>query len=155
MSIQLIAVGDKMPAWITAGFINYQKRLVKPYQLTLTEIPLNKSHRPHAIKQALEKEASAMLAHIPKQAYCIALSLEGKQYTTEKLAQKMPTWLHQAHEIALLIGGPEGLHQRCLARADTQWSLSELTFPHPLVRIMVAEQLYRAMSIIQHHPYHK
>ena len=155
MGFKLIAIGDKMPAWVNAGFKEYQKRLAPPYELQLVEIPLSKHQRPHNITAAREKEALRMLAQIPKQSYCIALEAAPQQFDTPSLADKIPTWLDYAHDITLLIGGPEGLHPNCLKRANSTWSLSRLTFAHPLVRVIVAEQLYRAVSIILHHPYHK
>lgn len=155
MGFKLIALGDKMPRWVGAGFHEYQKRLPRIYQIKLIEIPLRKNHRPHNLKTAIEKETKAMLAHIPNNAYCIALDASGAMHNTEALAKKIPIWFDHSHDIVLLIGGPEGLHQDCLFRANEKWSLSKLTFPHPLVRVIVAEQLYRASSIIQHHPYHK
>ena len=96
-----------------------------------------------------------MLAAIPKGAYVIAMEVGGKNWSTEQLSQQLDNWLHGGCDVALLVGGPEGLAPACRARADQLWSLSPLTFPHPLVRVVLAEQLYRAWSLLKGHPYHR
>ncbi|MDH5593228.1 MAG: 23S rRNA (pseudouridine(1915)-N(3))-methyltransferase RlmH, partial [Gammaproteobacteria bacterium] len=102
-----------------------------------------------------EKEGQQMLAAIPKGAVVIALEVTGRQWDTPQLAQKLEQWMQDGHDVALLVGGPEGLAPECLARADAKWSLSALTMPHPLVRVVLAEQLYRAWTITRNHPYHR
>lgn len=96
-----------------------------------------------------------MLAAIPKGARVVALDVKGKPWSTEGLSSNMEEWMQDGRDVALLVGGPDGLDPRCLQQAQQRWSLSPLTFPHPLVRVIIAEQLYRAHSIIKNHPYHR
>ena len=96
-----------------------------------------------------------MLAAIPRGDRVIALDLSGASWTTEKLSNQLEGWMHSGSGVSLLVGGPDGLATECLSRADQRWSLSALTFPHPLVRVILAEQLYRSWSVMTHHPYHR
>ena len=154
MKIKLISIANKMPTWLDAGFYDYAKRLPHTCQLELIEIR-SKTRTKHAdIKRIMQQEAKIMLEKVAPQDYCIALEARGHVYSTEQLAKNLASWQQQGQNMALLIGGPEGLHTDCLARAQQSWSLSQLTFAHPLVRLIVAEQLYRAWSINQGHPYH-
>ena len=134
MKIQLIAVGTKMPEWVTTGFNEYQRRFPKDMPLELVEIPAGKRG---------------------KNARIVTLDIPGKPWTTEQLAQQLEVWKLDGRDVALLIGGPEGLAPECKALAEQSWSLSPLTLPHPLVRVVVAESLYRAWSITTNHPYHR
>lgn len=155
MKLQLLAVGQKMPAWITEGFHNYAKRLPSECALFLKEIApavRGKSGQPQKWQQ---EEGQRLLQQIPADHQVIALEVTGKSWSTEKLAEEMLRWQSDGRDISLLIGGPDGLSADCLARADKKWSLSPLTLPHPLVRVVVAEQLYRAWSINNNHPYHR
>lgn len=155
MRITLITIGRRMPAWIEQGYQEYAKRLPHDYRLELIEVELNKRGKNADLKRLIEREGELMLQAIAPGDYVIALDVLGKHWSTPQLAQ----FLQQKHELAenisLLVGGPEGLAPACLARANLKLSLSELTFPHPLVRVIIAEQLYRAWSIIQGHPYHR
>lgn len=144
-----------MPAWVSTGYAEYTKRLPNSIQLELIEIPLNKRHKNADISRLLGIESKQMLSTIASHDYVIALHRVGKAWSTEELAIQLERWLASGQTISLLIGGPEGLSQDCLNRANECWSLSNLTFPHPLVRVLVAEQLYRASSILAHHPYHR
>lgn len=144
-----------MPRWIRDGFQEYAQRLPREYPLYLKEIPLHRRRKGEHPSRQIELEGSQMIASIPKHCYVIALDKGGQQWSTEELAQHLARWSHQGQDLALLIGGPEGLAQVCLERAAVRWSLSQLTFPHALVRIIVAEQLYRAVSLLQGHPYHR
>jgi 23S rRNA (pseudouridine1915-N3)-methyltransferase len=143
--IKLISlVGHKMPAWVNTGFAEYAKRLPADYQLQLIDIPSRKHP-----KNSGEK---LLLAAQPP---IIALDRQGQSISTAQLAAYLQQW-HDAHQNpSLLVGGPDGLSPDCLKQAEKVWSLSALTFPHPLVRIILAEQIYRAWSIISHHPYHR
>lgn len=154
MHIHFICVGQKMPAWVTTGYNEYAKRLPNSCQLHLVEIPLRKRSKQDLVR-AQREESKQMLAAIPEQAYVIALDERGKSWSTVKLAENMGMWQQQYPIVALLVGGPEGLSQECLQRAQQRWSLSALTLPHPFVRVMVAEQLYRAWSVLNNHPYHR
>ena len=155
MRIHLIAVGNRMPKWVTRGYEEFARRMPPECRLNLIEIPAAKRTKAADIKRLLVQEGQRMLEALPKNALVLALDVSGRQWDTEELAQQLDSWLHGGRDIVLLVGGPEGLAPACLAQAEGSWSLSPLTFPHPLVRIIVAEQLYRAISILKHHPYHK
>ena len=155
MRIRLISVGSRMPGWIEDGYREYSRRLGQDVRLELIEVPLGRRSKSSDISRLQEKEATQMLAAIGQGDIVVSLEIMGKPWSTEQLADKMGGWLHSGCNISLLIGGPEGLHSRCMQRADLRWSLSPLTLPHPLVRVVVAEQVYRAWSILQNHPYHK
>lgn len=155
MKIKLIAVGSNMPTWVNTGFKEYQKRLSVPLSLELIEIPLQKRGKNVDIPRLMQQEGEQMLKHIRSQDFVIALDVQGKTWSTEKLAENIDTWLMEYQTVCLLIGGPEGLAKKCFARANLKWSLSDLTLPHPLVRIIVSEQIYRAQSISLGHPYHR
>jgi 23S rRNA (pseudouridine1915-N3)-methyltransferase len=155
MAINLIAIGKKMPPWVNQGFQEYTKRMPTEFNLNLIEISASKRTKNTDIQRAITREGNLMLQAIPTKQNVIALDLSGKSWKTEELAKQMQLWREDGRDVSLLIGGPEGLSQECLARAETKWSLSPLTFPHPLVRVIVAEQLYRAWSILNHHPYHR
>lgn len=144
-----------MPNWIQAGFEEYQKRLPREYQLNLIEIAAQQRTKNSNIKNIIADEGKQLLAKAPKNNKIIALDISGKQWHTEQLATQLQIWHDESTDISLLVGGPDGLSEECLEVADFKWSLSHLTFPHPLVRVIVAEQLYRAWSIISHHPYHR
>lgn len=155
MHISLIAVGTKMPAWVEQGVTEYTKRLPPEIKLAIREIPLGKRGKGADIQRAIDGEGKQMLAAIAPQDTVIALDVQGKPWSTEQLAQNLTRWQLEGDRISLLVGGPDGLAEECLARAQQRWSLSALTLPHPLVRILLAEQLYRAWSINNNHPYHR
>ena len=155
MQIQLIAVGNRMPQWVTEGYEEFARRMPPECRLNLIEIPATKRTKAADIKRLLAQEGERMLEALPKNALVFTLDVNGRQWDTPQLAQQLDGWMHEGRDVALLIGGPEGLAPACKARAEGSWSLSPLTFPHPLVRIIVAEQLYRATTILKHHPYHK
>ena len=144
-----------MPDWVQAGYGEYAKRLPRECALELKEIPLAQRGKNADITRAIEKESEAILAAIPLQERVIALDVLGKPQTTDSLADSLRNWQMQGGNTSLLIGGPDGLSADCLTRADHRWSLSGLTLPHPLVRIVLAEQLYRAWSLLNNHPYHR
>lgn len=139
MIINLIAVGKKIPTWIKTGFTEYAKRLPKDYKLQLIEI----------------KKREAMLRAIPPNSLIIALDEHGQQWNSYELSCQLQKWRENYQQVSLLIGGPDGLTPECLTKAHLKWSLSSLTLPHQMVRIIVAEQLYRAWSILTKHPYHR
>ncbi|MBK8289108.1 MAG: 23S rRNA (pseudouridine(1915)-N(3))-methyltransferase RlmH [Pseudomonadales bacterium] len=155
MKLTIIAVGTRMPDWVQAGYSEYAKRLPRECALELKEIPLATRSKNTDIARAIEKESESILASIPAQERVIALDVLGKPQTTQTLADALRDWQMQGGNTSLLIGGPDGLSVNCLARANQRWSLSGLTLPHPLVRIVLAEQLYRAWSLLNHHPYHR
>jgi 23S rRNA (pseudouridine1915-N3)-methyltransferase len=155
MRVSLIAVGTRMPAWVEAGVSEYRKRLPPELQLDIREIALAKRGKNADIARAMQQEGSAMLAAIAPRDVVIALDVQGKHISTEQLATRLAQWQLSGDNFSLLVGGPDGLAPECLERARERWSLSALTLPHPLVRVLIAEQLYRAWSINNNHPYHR
>lgn len=155
MQISLIAVGQKMPAWVKQGYAEYARRMPPECKLQLIEIPLAKRSKTSDISRSISQEGEQMLAAVKKGSLVVTLEINGKPWSTPQLAEQMTGWMESGRNVALLVGGPEGLAPVCQQKADQQWSLSPLTLPHPLVRIVIAEQLYRAVSILKHHPYHK
>lgn len=155
MLIHLIAIGTRMPGWVEQGFQEYAKRMPPESKIKLLEIAAGKRAKNSDIKRLTQLEGEKMLAAIPKGAKVVALDVLGKACSTEALAQELKNWQSSGQDIALLIGGPEGLAPDCLKLAEQKISLSNLTLPHPLVRVVLAEQLYRATTILKGHPYHK
>lgn len=155
MNIYLLAVGNKMPDWVNKGYNEYAKRLNGDCRLKLVEIAPGKRGKNADLARIKKAEGDKLLDAIPKGCLVLALEVKGKPWSTESLSKQMDGWLHGGQDIALLIGGPEGLSESCVARADLKWSLSPLTLPHPLVRVLLSEQLYRAYSILKNHPYHR
>lgn len=144
-----------MPAWVIQGFSDYQQRLTGDLTLGLTEIPLQRRSSDKQIAAAMLKEQTQIHAAITPGAGVITLDIPGKPYSSEQLANRLRFWQENYRNIALIIGGPEGLTAATKALAVESWSLSPLTLPHPLVRIVVAEALYRAWTINRRHPYHR
>lgn len=155
MRISVIAVGTRMPDWIEAGVAEYRKRLPPEIQFEIREIALAKRAKNTDLARAIAQEGTAMLAAIGARDTVIALDVLGKSVSTESLAAALRDWQMRGDNISLLVGGPDGLAAECLARAGQRWSLSALTLPHPLVRVLLAEQIYRAWSINNNHPYHR
>ena len=155
MQIHLIAVGTRMPTWVTQGYDEYAKRVRGSCHLVLKEITAVKRTKGADLGQIQRDEGMRCLAAVPAGSRIIALERIGQTRTTEQLADAMQGWMSDGRDSAFLIGGPEGLANACLERAHEVWSLSALTLPHPLVRVMLAEQLYRAWSILNHLPYHR
>lgn len=155
MRIHLLAVGERMPAWVQEGFQEYAKRLPRECQLLLQEIPAGRRGKNADLARITAEEGRRLLAAVPKGARIVALEREGREFDTVELAGALRAQLNRGSDMALLVGGPEGLSDECLAAADERWSLSRLTYAHPVVRVVLAEQLYRAWSIIIQHPYHR
>lgn len=155
MRIRIIAVGTKMPSWVEEGYGEYAKRMPRDCTVELLELPLAQRGKNTDIAKTIEKEGDDILAAIGKGDQIIALDVKGKSWSTEDLAGQMAHWRMSGSNYCILIGGPDGLSAQCLAKAHARWSLSDLTLPHPLVRILLIEQLYRACTILQNHPYHK
>ena len=155
MKINLVAVGNKMPGWVTEGYEEYSKRMPRECGLQLTEITPARRTKNAQPEQWKKEEGQRILAAIPDNQHVVALEVTGQSWSTEALSSQMQQWLTDGRDVALMIGGPDGLDQSCLQRANQKWSLSAMTLPHPLVRIVLAEQLYRAWTILQNHPYHR
>ena len=155
MHIYLIAVGQKMPVWVTQACDDYQKRLPRELRINTIEVPLIKRGKNPDIQRIVRDESRKVLSAAPAGCRLIALDVRGKQLTTETLAESLDGWMRQGGDIASVFGGPDGLSNELLQQADQCLSLSGMTFPHPLVRIIVIEQLYRAWSVLNNHPYHR
>lgn len=143
-----------MPSWVTQAFNDYQSRFPREMPLELIEIPAGRRTKNADIARILEKEGEQMLSYCTK-SRIVMLDIPGKSLSTPELAQRLEHWKQDGRDIALLIGGPEGLSPACKQSAMESWSLSNLTLPHPLVRVIVAESLYRAWSVTTNHPYHR
>lgn len=144
-----------MPAWIKTGFTDYAQRLPREWHFTLTEISTKKSSNNLSKAQLIRQEGQRMLAAIPSGSRVVALDVMGQLWDTAQLTSYLSHGLSDHRDLALLIGGAEGLDAACRSQAEVTWSLSRLTFPHMLVRVIVAEQLYRAWSMLSNHPYHR
>jgi 23S rRNA (pseudouridine1915-N3)-methyltransferase len=155
MQISLIAVGNRMPAWVTTGYEDYAKRLPRDCELALREIAPGKRGKNADVARLRDEEGARILAALAPGDHVVALEVGGKPWSTPELADQLRRWQENARRVALLVGGPDGLPDACRARAAQLWSLSPLTLPHPIVRVVVAEQIYRAWSILQNHPYHR
>lgn len=155
MRIRVIAVGGKMPDWVSTPVKEYSRRLPRELALEWIEVPLGKRHKGSGSAQAIAEESKALLRAVSERDTVIALDVRGKAWTTEQLAGELADWQASGDHYSILIGGPDGLSDDCYQRARLRWSLSPLTLPHPLVRVLLAEQLYRAWSINAGHPYHK
>ena len=155
MKAVLVAVGERAPDWVAEGFSEYRKRLSHWLPLSLHEIPPGLRGKGRDAARATSDEGARVLAALPKQAHVVALEGRGKQYSSEQLAVRLEAWRQQGRDLAFLVGGPEGHAPEVLAATHEQWSLGALTLPHMLVRLLVAEQLYRAVSLLGNHPYHR
>ncbi|MCO7227381.1 23S rRNA (pseudouridine(1915)-N(3))-methyltransferase RlmH [Pleionea sp. CnH1-48] len=155
MIIKLIAVGHKMPAWVETGYQEFARRMPRECRLELVEIAAAKRGKQADIPRIMAKEAQQMKAAIHSSDRVVALDVKGKHWSTQELSQKLTQWQQLGSNVSLLVGGPEGMTQDCLQMADEKWSLSALTLPHPLVRVVVAEALYRAWTLTVNHPYHR
>jgi 23S rRNA (pseudouridine1915-N3)-methyltransferase len=155
MKIKLIAVGTKMPKWVELGFENYIKRLPKDFSLELIEIPVAKRSKNQLVEKWKEEEGKQVLKNIKANDYVVALEVKGKNWSTEQLSDELIKWKDNASNVALMVGGPDGLSTECIQRSNQQWSLSSLTMPHPIVRVVIAEAIYRAWSVTVNHPYHR
>lgn len=155
MQIHLVAVGTRMPGWVTEGYEEYAKRLPRECQLLLREIAPAKRGKNADIARLRDDEGERIIASLSRDDHVVALEVGGSPWSTVELAEQLHRWLAGGRRVALLVGGPDGLAEGCRARARQIWSLSRLTLPHPIVRVVVAEQIYRAWSLLQNHPYHR
>ncbi|MEO6968717.1 MAG: 23S rRNA (pseudouridine(1915)-N(3))-methyltransferase RlmH [Rhodanobacteraceae bacterium] len=155
MRARILSVGERMPAWVAEGFAEYQKRLLRELPLELIEIKPGLRGKGRDNARAIATEGEAMLAAIARDARVVVLDGGGSVWHSEELARQLEQWRMAGRDLAFLIGGPDGHAANVLARADQRWSLGPLTLPHMLVRLIVAEQLYRATTIVSRHPYHR
>jgi 23S rRNA (pseudouridine1915-N3)-methyltransferase len=144
-----------MPAWVEQGVHEYSKRLPAEFSFNCIEVPLGKRGKSSTVEQAMRQEEEALLARIGPRDYLVALDVQGKALSTEAMAARVSQIRDEGRHLSFLVGGPDGLTQTCLQRADERWSLSALTLPHPLVRTVMAEQMYRVWSLLSGHPYHR
>lgn len=155
LKITLVTLGHKMPGWVEQAVSEFTKRLRDTIAFSITEIPLKKRGKSQELSRIFEQETAQVLQMIPRGSYLIALDAEGTEFTSVKLATKLEKLQQQNSHLCFLIGGPEGLSQKLLDESQEKWSLSKLTLPHPLVRIVFVEAIYRALCILSNHPYHK
>ncbi|WP_027962269.1 23S rRNA (pseudouridine(1915)-N(3))-methyltransferase RlmH [Halomonas halodenitrificans] len=155
MRVRLLAVGTRMPAWVTEGVEEYRKRLPRDFALEVEEIAPGQRGKNADLARAMASEAERIRARLRGNEHLVALEVGGKAWSTERLAEQAENWRLAGRDVALLVGGPDGLAPELSAAADQRWSLSPLTLPHPLVRILLAEQLYRAWTLMVGHPYHR
>lgn len=155
LKITIITLGNKMPDWVVTGSNDYLKRFKDGIQVKIIEIPLISRSKSSDLARIMEKESALIKESLPNGARLIALDIEGKSFSSDELAIKITQLQQISSHFCLIIGGPEGLSSDILKLCDERWSLSKLTLPHPLVRIILLETLYRAWSIINNHPYHK
>ncbi|MBQ23693.1 23S rRNA (pseudouridine(1915)-N(3))-methyltransferase RlmH [Alcanivorax sp.] len=156
MRIVLLAVGTRMPAWVTEGFSEYQKRMPPDMRMVLEEIPMPKRGKGDSANQ-IRTEADALRKRLDKypSAKTVALEVNGRALDTHALSRKLGELKDVGQDLILLVGGPDGLCPQLSASAQERWSLSNLTLPHPLVRVLLAEQLYRGWTLLTGHPYHR
>jgi 23S rRNA (pseudouridine1915-N3)-methyltransferase len=155
MKARLIATGERAPGWVAEGFAEYQKRLSHWLPLELVEVEPGLRGKGRDPRRAMEDEGRRVLAALPRNALVVALDVPGRPLSSEQLARRLEFWRGQGRDLAFLIGGPEGHAPEVKAAADEAWSLGPLTLPHMLVRLVVAEQLYRASAMLANHPYHR
>jgi 23S rRNA (pseudouridine1915-N3)-methyltransferase len=155
MKCRLIAAGTRLPDWVNSGFREYQRRLRTPLILELQEIAVATRRAGETPDRAVQREGADMLAALGRDDYVVALEITAHAMSTQQLSAWLAQRMREGRPLALLIGGPDGLSPQCRERADQSWSLSPLTLPHALVRVIVAEQIYRAMSLLAGHPYHR
>jgi len=155
MKLIIVSVGHKMPDWTTAGFNEYTKRMPREAQIVLQEIKPEPRTTGKTTTQIMEAEAQRILAALPQSCRRIALDERGTQPTTKQLAAQMQDWMREGHDVAFIIGGADGLHESVKQAAQQLLALSSLTLPHAFVRVLLAEQLYRAHSMMHNHPYHR
>ncbi|MCE8025933.1 23S rRNA (pseudouridine(1915)-N(3))-methyltransferase RlmH [Billgrantia aerodenitrificans] len=155
MRIRLLAVGTRMPGWVNEGVEEYRKRLPRDFALEIEEIVPGQRGKNADTARAVASEAKRIRERLRGDEFVVALEVGGRAWSTERLAQEAESWRLEGREVVLLVGGPDGLAPELSAAADRRWSLSALTLPHPLVRVILAEQLYRAWTLLVGHPYHR
>ena len=155
MRFHLLTIGQRMPAWVDSGYQEYAKRMPRECTLELVELQTGSKQRNLPVAQRMTVEGGLLRAKIPARATIIALDERGKSWSSVALSVQLKAWMRSGGDVALLVGGADGLAPECKAAASQLWSLSPLTLPHGLVRVVVAEQLYRAWSILHNHPYHR
>ena len=155
LRLSLITASNRQPEWVDDGADDYAKRLRGRCTLEIKAVPLARRTSTAPAERAIQEEGERILAAVPAGAHIVALLEKGKPWSTKELAVKLEGWMQRGAPVSFLVGGPDGLSAECVARANERWSLSNLTLPHGLVRVVVAEALYRAWSLLENHPYHR
>lgn len=155
MQINIIAVGDRVPNWVDTGVAEYLSRMPHECSVKLKTVATTKRSKNISVSQAQQREQALLLKHTSNKSYRVALDEHGKTWQTTELAAKMQVWLETNPIVTLYIGGPDGFSKDFLKQVDLVLSLSSLTMPHMLARLVLVEQLYRAWTVIQGHPYHR
>ena len=155
MHIRLIAVGDRQPSWVDSAFENYLQRLPRQWQFRLYLIATARRSKNSSAETAKIAEGHKVLAKIKASEYVVVLDESGKEFSSQEFASRLNDWQSDGRDLTFVIGGPDGISEACMDRADLRWSLSRLTLPHGLARVLFAEQLYRAWSLTTGHPYHR
>ena len=155
MHIRLLAVGDRQPSWVDEAFATYSARLPREWRFRLDVIPTVRRQKNDRSRQAMEAEGELILAKLQPAEQVVSLDERGRQLDSKGVAGKLSDWQSDGRDLCFVIGGPDGLSEACKQRADFSWSLSKLTLPHGLARVLFAEQLYRAWSLQTGHPYHR
>lgn len=155
MQLLVVAVGKRMPDWVQQAWTEYARRFPRGLSLDLQEVALARRSGNAVVSALREEECCALLNAVPAGFRRIALDQSGKQWTTAELAGQLENWMREERGVCFMVGGPDGLADSCRDEAEDVWSLGRLTLPHPMVRVILAEQLYRAWTIIQNHPYHR
>lgn len=155
MQINILAIGKRLTAWQETGIKTFTDRFPKHWHFTMKALPLSQRSTHSVIKKVIQQEGEQLLKHIPASHHVIALDEHGSLWSTQQLSEQLATWQDEQQQISFLIGGPDGLAPACKTRANALWSLSPLTLPHGLVRILLVEQLYRAYTLLIGHPYHR
>ena len=155
MHIRLLAVGDRQPSWVDEAFSTYSERLPREWKFRLDVIPTVRRNKNDKSRQAMEAEGELILGKLGQSEQVVLLDERGRQLTSKTLAGKLSDWQIDGRDLCFVIGGPDGVSDACRQRADFTWSLSQLTLPHGLARVLFAEQLYRAHSLHTGHPYHR
>ena len=153
MKIRLLCVGTRVPEWVAEGYATFARRLPKDNALVLEQVPA--ARRQSDIRRRIDDEGERLLGRISHDECVIALDERGSAWSSVVLSQKLAAWRRDGRDVVLLVGGADGLSDKCMARAGESWSLSAATLPHALVRVVVAEQIYRAWTLLTGHPYHR
>ena len=155
MKLIIVSVGHKMSSWISTGFNDYAKRMPREAKIELVEIKPESRNTGKTVQQIMAAEAQRILTALPQNCLSIVLDEKGTLPTTLQLTDQMKKWMHAGCDVAFIIGGADGLHASVKQAAQQQMALSSLTLPHAMVRVLLAEQLYRAYSMMHNHPYHR
>lgn len=154
MRLRIICIGSRATDWVAQGFADYSRRMPRHLPLELVDLPAP-SRKRHTVEECKREEARQLLKAAGTGCQLIALHEHGKTYRSTELARRLSVWLNDGRDLSFLIGGPDGLDAELLRQCQSQWALGPMTLPHALVRIVVAEQLYRAWSLLEGHPYHR